>query len=258
MSPVSSSKVSDPAAARVHAPFTLSETRTCSGALYWLNHPTSRSTWATGRVSVTVNAETRDPVENAVPWTKVEEAAVVRGRRAPKVAITAMLAAERVEGNFFTQTPVLYTCDIARARARPGRASSVPGNDQSRGALGCFRPSILYGAPTTQRFCNVAVGQRGRPRGGEARCRVASSNASNRRAGRYLPSLARRISRLTGELRHADGGRPSALPHTRRRLDRAPTSPPAGRPRCAGTPPPRRRGRSRCGRCLGRRARATA
>ena len=113
MSPVSSSKVSDPAAARIHAPFTLSETRTCSGALYWLNHPTSRSPWATGRVSVTVNAETRDPVENAVPWTKVGEAAAVRGRRAPKVAITAMLAAERVEGNFFTQTPVLYTCDIA-------------------------------------------------------------------------------------------------------------------------------------------------
>src|SRR5882724_10871945 len=108
MSPVSSSKVSDPAAARVHAPFTLSETQTCSGALYWLNHPTSRSPWATGRVSVTVNAETRDPVENAVPWTKVGEAAAVHGRRAPKVAITAMLAAERVEGNFFTQTPVLY------------------------------------------------------------------------------------------------------------------------------------------------------
>src|SRR5256884_3079940 len=101
MSPVSSSKVSDPAAARVHAPFTLSETRTCSGALYWLNHPTSRSPWATGRVSVTVTVETRDPVDNAAPWTQVgvvEPATAVRGSRTPRVANTARPAVDRPDG----------------------------------------------------------------------------------------------------------------------------------------------------------------
>src|SRR5216117_1807232 len=71
MSPVSSSKVSDPAGARIQVPFTLSDTWTCPGALYWANHPTSRSPWATGRVSGTVSAGTLDPVENASPWTKV-------------------------------------------------------------------------------------------------------------------------------------------------------------------------------------------
>ena len=70
MSPVSSRKVSD-LGARVQAPFTLSDTWTRSGALYWANHPTSRSPWATGPVSVTATAETRDPLENAVPWPKV-------------------------------------------------------------------------------------------------------------------------------------------------------------------------------------------
>jgi len=131
--------------------------------------------------------------------------------------------------------------------------------------------------------------------------RVASSNASNRRAGRYLPSLARRISRLTtGELRdegpalggHHGRGLPqtprawssswrsagslrpprrsptdAAFAATARRVhDRArrsstcaPTSPPAGRPRCAGTPPPRRRGRfSDADVASGARARATS
>src|SRR5229473_3309279 len=115
MSPVSSSKVNDPPAARIHAPFTLSETRTCSGALYWLNHPTSRSPWATGRVSVTVNAETRDPVENAVPWTKVALATAVRGNRTPSVAMTTSPAAERAEGKYFTETPSFCTCDIEEA-----------------------------------------------------------------------------------------------------------------------------------------------
>src|SRR5205814_7949834 len=69
MSPVSSRKASD-AGARVQVPFTLSDTRTCSGALYWDTHATRRSPCATGRVSVTSTAETC-PVENAVPWTKV-------------------------------------------------------------------------------------------------------------------------------------------------------------------------------------------
>ena len=81
MSPVSSSKVSAPAVARVQVPFTLSDTATCSGALYWANHPTSRSPWATGSVSVTVIAGTRDPVENAVPWTNVALATAVRDAR---------------------------------------------------------------------------------------------------------------------------------------------------------------------------------
>src|SRR2546426_11667625 len=94
MSPVSSSKVSDPAATRVHAPFTLSDTWTSSGALYWLNHPTSRSPWETGRVSVTVSAETLDPVEKAVPWTNVGEVdgCAVAG---PARAATRISAAQR-------------------------------------------------------------------------------------------------------------------------------------------------------------------
>src|SRR5213592_234251 len=68
MSPVSSRKVSDPDA-RVQVPFTLSDTWTCAGALYWDTHATRRSPCATGRVSLTSTAETC-PVENAIPWTK--------------------------------------------------------------------------------------------------------------------------------------------------------------------------------------------
>src|SRR5437762_4307504 len=98
MSPVSSSKLCAPAAARVQVPFTLSDTRTSPGALYWLNHPTSRSPWATGRVSVTV-VDGIWGVENATPWMKVGVVAWARGgraRRAPTVAITARR--EWVEG----------------------------------------------------------------------------------------------------------------------------------------------------------------
>src|SRR6266567_3139019 len=69
MSPVSSRKVSDPGA-RVQVPFALSDTWTCSGALYWDTHATRRSPCATGRVSVTSTAETC-PVVKAFPWTKV-------------------------------------------------------------------------------------------------------------------------------------------------------------------------------------------
>src|SRR5437899_12837247 len=106
MSPVSSSKVSDPGT-RVHVPFTLSDTWTCPGALYWLNHPTSRSPWATAPVSVTVAAGTRDPIENAAPWTKVgvvDCAAAGRGTRTPRVAIRARAPVERAEGGCFTVT----------------------------------------------------------------------------------------------------------------------------------------------------------
>src|SRR5436190_18403177 len=105
MSPVSSSKVSDPAGARIQVPFTLSDTWTCPGALYWANHPTSRSPWATGRVSGTVSAGTRDPVENAAPWTKVgvvDWATAVRGSGTPRVAITARAAVDRADGECFT------------------------------------------------------------------------------------------------------------------------------------------------------------
>src|SRR5881628_1377607 len=140
MSPVSPSQVSEPAAARVQAPFTLSDTWTCSGALYWLNHPTSRSPCATARVSVTVNAETRDPVENAVPCTKVGPATAGCGNRTPRVEIRTRTAAQRASGKCFTQTPSFCTCDIGgSSRSNQAGASSDPGNDQSRGALGSFQ-----------------------------------------------------------------------------------------------------------------------
>src|SRR2546425_7360252 len=105
MSPVSFVKVSDPGT-RVHMPFTLSETWTCPGALYWLNHPTSRSPWPTGEVSVTVVAEI-GAVENAAPWTKlgvVDWATAVRGSGTPRAAITARAAADRADGEWFTDS----------------------------------------------------------------------------------------------------------------------------------------------------------
>src|SRR5438876_1483501 len=101
MSPVSSSKVTE-ATARVQVPFTLSDTCTCPGALYWANHPTSRSPWATGWVSVTVSDGTRDPVEAAAPWTNVGLATAVQGRRTPRVAITARPAVDRADAKYFT------------------------------------------------------------------------------------------------------------------------------------------------------------
>src|SRR5437667_8924517 len=103
MSRVSSRKCSDPGA-RVQAPFTLSDTSTCPGSLYWENHPTSRSPPATGLVSVTVVVRTRSPVENAVPWTKVGLVAwptAGRARRAARAAITARRAPDGAEGKSF-------------------------------------------------------------------------------------------------------------------------------------------------------------
>src|SRR6266581_6889139 len=108
MSPVSLRKVSD-AGARVQVPFTLSETRTCPGASYWENQPTSRSPWATGWVSVTVTVEMRDPVANAPPWTQigvVEPATAVRGSRTPRVANTARPTAARADGDCFIVFPL--------------------------------------------------------------------------------------------------------------------------------------------------------
>ncbi len=100
MSPVSSRKVCA-RGARVQVPFTSSDTRTCSGALYWPNHPTSRSPWATGRVSGTVTVETRAPVPNAVPWTRVgvvDRATAARENRTPRLEITARQAVDRADG----------------------------------------------------------------------------------------------------------------------------------------------------------------
>src|SRR5204862_7521790 len=117
MSPVSSRKVSD-AGARVQVPFTLSDTRTCSEASYWENQPTSRSPWATGRLSVTVTVGTRDPVENAAPWTQVgavERATAVQGSRAPRVANTARPAVDRADGECFIVISILR--DTCRAAA---------------------------------------------------------------------------------------------------------------------------------------------
>src|SRR2546427_11698295 len=104
MSPVSSWKASD-RGARVQAPFTLSDTSTWPGALYWANHPTSRSPWATGLLSVTVIVGTRDPTEKAAPWTKVGELdwpAAVPGSRPPTFAITARTTeVARADGKCF-------------------------------------------------------------------------------------------------------------------------------------------------------------
>src|SRR5947208_15208677 len=118
MSPVSSSKVSAPAVARVQVPFTLSDTATCSGALYWANHPTSRSPWATAWVSVAVIAGTRDPVENAVPWTNVALATAVRGNRAPRVAITARQAGYRADGIFLKEITLPFDACITPTHGR--------------------------------------------------------------------------------------------------------------------------------------------
>src|SRR5213083_32555 len=115
MSPVSSSKVSE-ATARVQVPFTLSDTCAGPGALYWANHPTSRSPWATGRVSVTVSDGTRDPVENAAPWTNVGLATAVQGRRTPSAAITARLAVDRADVKYFTAISASFFRIDARRR----------------------------------------------------------------------------------------------------------------------------------------------
>src|SRR5438094_2458473 len=107
MSPASVSKVSD-AGARVQAPFTLSDTRTGSEASVWETHPTSKSPSVTGRVSVTVNVEVREVVENAAPWTKVgvvDWATAVLGSRAPRVAITAAPTGDRAARKNFKLIP---------------------------------------------------------------------------------------------------------------------------------------------------------
>src|ERR1035438_2060102 len=72
--------------ARVQAPFTLSDTRTCPGEPYWANQPTRRSPAFTGRLSDTgVDAESA-PSSNPAPCTNVIAAAA---RPAVTIAVTA-------------------------------------------------------------------------------------------------------------------------------------------------------------------------
>src|SRR5439155_26516432 len=103
MSPVSSSNLIA-RGARFQVPFTLSDTKTCPGALYSANQPTSRSPRATGRLSVTVVADV-GAVENAVPWTKVGAASAACGNGTPRVVSTTRTAVDRAEGKCFTAIP---------------------------------------------------------------------------------------------------------------------------------------------------------
>src|SRR5207244_5534604 len=98
MSPVSSSNFIA-RGARFQAPFTLSDTWTCPGALYSETHPTSRSPRATGRLSVTVVAEV-GAVENAAPWMKVGVAAAACGR--PRVVSRTRAEVDRAVGESVT------------------------------------------------------------------------------------------------------------------------------------------------------------
>src|SRR5216683_5704962 len=93
-----------------------------SGALYWPTHPTSRSPWATGRLSVTVIVEKR-AVENAVPWTKVgvvDWPTTARGSRTPRVAITTRPAVDRVDGKCLTVIHSLPMLAVPPPRSRRG------------------------------------------------------------------------------------------------------------------------------------------
>src|SRR5437016_4890074 len=170
MSPASFMKVRDPGA-RFQAPFTLSDTCTCSGTSYCENHPTSRSPWATGLASVTVTVETRDPVENAVPWTKVgalDWATTVRGSRTPRVAITARPAVDRADGKCFT---VIHSSAIRAvpprgqvpcclvSNRRPG-APSPPPRAASHALWGDAWPHRPVGLA-----CATLVARAGRPLG---------------------------------------------------------------------------------------------
>src|SRR5438876_8854386 len=247
MSPVSSWKASD-RGARVQVPFTLSDTCTCPGAPYSETQPTSRSPSATGRVSVTVAVETLDPVENAAPWTKVgvvDWAAAVRGsgRRAPRVAITARPAVDRTDGKSFTAvTPPLHALSSARP-ATAGVAGEEPGT-RAHAVLQAISAPAGVSPPSRaapHALGNVGPCSRRAHRDPHRRDRHAMAHEELRldRArevrrdtdARYLLACGRAPDRR----RHARGVRPA--PVVGRGARRA-TSPPAGRRRCAGTPPP--------------------
>src|SRR5207245_9882006 len=61
----------------VQGPLMLSETCTWPGALYWPNHPTSRSPARTGSLRVNVYDARRSAGEAAAPWPNSGEAAGV-------------------------------------------------------------------------------------------------------------------------------------------------------------------------------------
>src|SRR5439155_23960016 len=136
-------KVKDPGSP-AQVPFTLSDTRTCSGASYWETHPTSRSPWATGPVSVTVTVETRDPVDNAAPWTQVgvvEPATAVRGSRTPRVANTARPAVDRSDGECLMVISI--PCDVCAALPRAGEGCAGEQSRGSRSDVSDCRPGPL-------------------------------------------------------------------------------------------------------------------
>src|SRR5438552_19097969 len=70
----------------VQGPLMLSETCTWPGALYWPNHPTSRSLLKTGSLRVRVYDARRSAGEAAAPWPKGGETAGVLAVRGPERA----------------------------------------------------------------------------------------------------------------------------------------------------------------------------
>src|SRR5947199_10176541 len=80
----------------VQGPLMLSETCTWPGALYWLNHPTSRSPPKTGSFRVNVYDGRRSGGEAAAPWTYSGEAA---GVLAPRGAERAEWSLARTEAS---------------------------------------------------------------------------------------------------------------------------------------------------------------
>src|SRR5437016_3999270 len=74
----------------VQGPLMLSETCTWPGALYWPNHPTSRSLPKTGSLRVKVYDARRSAGEAAAPWTNSGETA----------GVLTVRGAERAERSF--------------------------------------------------------------------------------------------------------------------------------------------------------------
>src|SRR2546426_4138243 len=70
----------------VQGPLMLSETCTWPVALYWPNHPTSRSPGKTGLLRVKLYDARRSAGEAAAPWTNSGELAAVLTMRDPERA----------------------------------------------------------------------------------------------------------------------------------------------------------------------------
>src|SRR5438093_6232319 len=213
MSPVSSSKVSAPAATRVQAPFTLSDTWLSPGALYCENHPTSRSPWATGRVSAMAYDESR-AVENAVAWTKVGVASAACGNGAPRATITAR--PDTAEDRYFTRSP--FFCTTRVGRLEPDQTGSSEVGAISCGALAAF--PFWMEAPTPQRSIAPLRAQRRGRRGARSPCHIASRNPSNRRAGPIgLPGYGARSSHTAVSGRNDRASAPQCYPSMRPERD---------------------------------------